>query len=203
MGPGAQLGLGTNHENRENMVTVEEWRYTVVGSHLRRALRMTRNSNGRNTVPWGTPKKTSLSDEIWDFSINNYHHLSGTPRSLPSTETVGLWHHRTLNLCSWQSCGMVSEALLKSRIAMSTFNPLLKLLAYTSWVSQEYPALNPWFTFVRTWCLSKWSSIARHMICYSIFYNTEVSETGWVILSLVSVAFFINDEEQMCYVTHR
>jgi hypothetical protein len=51
------------------------------------------------------------------------------------------------------SCGTVSNALEKSKMAMSTCCHLScscrkSLIVVISWVSQEYPDLKPWFIFV-------------------------------------------------------
>ena len=76
----------------------------------------------------------------------------------------------------------MSKAFEKSRSATSTCLLFSKEVTkpwtvVNSWVSQELPEQNPWFTLVKI-LFSKWLRRWWHIMCFKILYGTEVREMG-------------------------
>ena len=82
------------------------------------------------------------------------------------------------SLCRSLSRSTVSNALEKSKKAMSTCCPLScscrkLLIIVIIWVSQEYPDLKPWFKFVRILFFSRCFRRCLQIMCSSILQVTE------------------------------
>jgi hypothetical protein len=101
------------------------------------------------------------------------------------------------SLCRNLSCGTVSNALEKSRMAMSTC-PLScscrkSLIVVISWVSQEYPVLNP---NIHSWLTNFLSTRAMRTIVEGES-SKETSVDSWVpqgtVLGPIMFLCHIND----------
>ena len=80
-------------------------------------------------------------------------------------------------------CGTVSKAFEKSRIAtsvcMAASCDFRKSCNRTnSWVSQEWPDLNPWLSDVRTLYFSRCFNMCLQMMCSSSLHGIDVNDTG-------------------------
>jgi hypothetical protein len=139
-----------------------------------------KNIIGQSTVPWGIPESTDVSFELSPSTIVL---IVLVDRKLVSHEWMFPLMPYCSSLCRSLSCGTVSNALEKSRMAMSTCCPLScsckkSLIVVISWVSQEYPDLKPWFIFVRILFFSRCFRRCLQMMCSSILQVTDVSDTG-------------------------
>ena len=145
-----------------------------------RSLIWHKNIIGPSTVPWSTPESTDVSFELSPSTIVL---IVLVDRKLVNHEWMFPLMPYCSSLCRSLSCGTVSNALEKSRMAMSTCCPLScscrkSLIVLISWVSQEYPDLKPWFKFVRILFFSGCLRRCLQMMCSSILQVTDVSDTG-------------------------
>ena len=104
-----------------------------------RSLMWHKNMIGPKTVPWGTPESTDVS---LDFSPSTIVLIILVVRKLVSHVWMLPWIPYWCNLCSNLSCGTVSKAFEKSKMATSTWCPLScswrkSLSVVTSCVSHE------------------------------------------------------------------
>ena len=168
--------LCTGRYMRQSSANNLTWEVTTLG----RSFMWIKNSKGPRTVPWGTPDKTLAGLE--------YFPSTSTDCDLVFKKEAVHFHRgpcmpqNSIFPNKW-SCGMVSKALEKSKIAMSTWI-LRSRKVKRSWrvsnscVSQDHFYLNQWLKGVRILCLSKWVRKCLTMMCSKILHDTQVRETG-------------------------
>jgi hypothetical protein len=140
-----------------------------------------KNIIGPSTVPWGT-------DVSFELSPSTIVLIVLVDRKLVSHEWMFPLMPYCSSLCRSLSCGTVSNALEKSRMAMSTCCPLScsckkSLIVVISWVSQEYPDLKPWFIFDRILFFSRCFRRCLQMMC-SVFCR-------WLMLVILACSFLV------------
>ena len=139
--------------NKQSSAKSLTWDRTTSG----RSFMWQGNMRGPRTVPWGTPESTvtlfDCSPSTTTFIVLSFKKDDNHFKVLP-------WIPYESILCSNLSCGTVSNAFEKTRIATSTWiflsNDLKRSCSVTnSCVSVKYPDLNPWFSWVNTLYCSK------------------------------------------------
>ena len=123
-----------------------------------RSLIYNKNSNGPNTVPWGTPEVTEAWDGVappnktfWCLWVRKVSIQLRKLLSMPMFSSLLINHW-------WET---VSNALIKSKITKPFWLFLSKIWAWSSMspasrVSEDLPRPKPCWLLVNTWCWSRW-----------------------------------------------
>ena len=142
------------------------WEVTTLG----KSLICIKNSRGPKTVPWGTPEITFEGRDL-EPSTTTICSLVFKKAAVQSNK--GPCMPRNSNFPNRRSCGTVSKALEKSKMATSVWI-FLSLVCNKSWrvsngcVSHENFSLKPWFSGVRISYLSRWVRKCLQMITITI-----------------------------------
>ena len=147
---------------------------TLEVTTLGKSLIYIKNSRGPKTAPWGTPEITFV---VWDLEPSTTTVCSLVFKKAAVQSNKGPCMPRNSSFPNRRSCGPMSKALEKSKMATSVWIPL-SLVCYRSWrvsnrcVSHENFTLKPWFKGVKISYRSRWVRKCLQMMCSRILQDT-------------------------------